>query len=51
MGVVVRRIGIQLAQLPNPKNEPILQELGKAIDRLVQAAHASICEDKINFFG
>jgi hypothetical protein len=39
-----------LARLPDPVTEPILQELADSIDRLVDAAHTSIREDKINAF-
>jgi hypothetical protein len=36
---------------PDHTNEPILAELIQAIDRLVEVAYTSVCEDKVNFFG
>ena len=39
-----------LAYAPDPVTEPLLVELAHSIDRIVDAAHASIREDKINVF-
>ena len=41
----------KLADLPNPMREPAPEEISKSIDRLVSTAYASVCEDKVNFFG
>ena len=41
----------KLCELPHPVREPVLVEISDAIDRLVSAAHTSVCEDKVNFFG
>jgi hypothetical protein len=40
-----------LARLPNQHDEPVLYEVGLAVDRLVEAAYMSLCEEKVNFFG
>jgi hypothetical protein len=40
-----------LLRTPNYLHEPMLAELTKAIDRLVDMAYDSVCEDKVNFFG
>lgn len=40
-----------LARLPTQHEEPVFYEISLAIDRLVEAAHASLCEEKVNFFG
>lgn len=39
----------RLIRLPN-KNEPVLSEVILSIDYLVEATHASVKQDKINFF-
>lgn len=41
----------KLVRLPNRVDEPLLDELAMAIDRLVEAAHSSLCTEKVNFFG
>jgi hypothetical protein len=41
----------KLVRLPHRLDEPLLDELGMAIDRLVEAAHNSLCTEKVNFFG
>jgi len=40
-----------LARLPNQQDEPVLYEVASAVDRLVEAAYMSLCEEKVNFFG
>jgi hypothetical protein len=40
-----------LARLPNQHDEPVLYEVASAVDRLVEAAYMSLCEEKVNFFG
>lgn len=40
-----------LARLPKQHEEPILFQLALAIDRLVETAYLSLCEEKVNFFG
>jgi hypothetical protein len=40
----------KLARLPLQHDEPILYEIGLAVDRLVEAAHLSLREEKVNFF-
>jgi hypothetical protein len=42
---------VALARLPDPIQETVLVEVAGAIDRLVQTAYVSVCEDKVNFFG
>src|SRR4051812_9685835 len=39
-----------LASLPNPASEPILAEFSDSLDRIVEEAHSSICNDKVNVF-
>jgi hypothetical protein len=39
-----------LARLPNQHDEPVLYEVGLAVDRLVEAAYMSLCKEKVNFF-
>lgn len=41
----------RLARLPLQHNEAVLYEIGSAVDRLVEAAYTSLCEEKVNFFG
>lgn len=41
----------RLARLPNQHDEPVLYEVGLAVNRLVEAAYMSLCEEKVNFFG
>jgi hypothetical protein len=41
----------RLARLPIQHNEPMLYEIGLAVDRLVEAAHLSLRKEKVNFFG
>lgn len=39
-----------LSYLPDTASKPVLHELALSIDRLVEAANLSVCEDKINIF-
>lgn len=39
-----------LAYMPNPTTEPLLQLIAESVDRVVEQAHASICEDRIGVF-
>ena len=39
-----------LASLADPMSEPILVEFSKSLDRIVEQAHSSICNDKVNVF-
>ena len=41
----------RLARLPTQHDEPMLYEIGLAVDRLVEAAHLPLREEKVNFFG
>jgi hypothetical protein len=41
----------RLARLPTQHDEPMLYEIGLAVDRLVEAAHLSLCKEEVNFFG
>lgn len=41
----------RLSAPPDQVREPVLIEMAKAIDRLVSVAYASVCEDRVNFFG
>ena len=40
-----------LARLPAQHEEPVFYEISLAIDRLVEAAHLSLCEEKVKSFG
>jgi hypothetical protein len=40
----------RLARLPDSSTEPELACLTQSLERVVQASHASVCEDKINVF-
>jgi hypothetical protein len=40
----------RLARLPDPTTEPELYHITQSLERVVQAAHKSVCEDKINVF-
>ena len=40
-----------LTRLPNQHDEPVLFEVALVVDRLVEAAYMSLCEEKVNFFG
>jgi hypothetical protein len=40
-----------LARLTIPHDKPVFYEISLAVDRLVEAAHLSLCEEKVNFFG
>ena len=42
---------VRLARLLTQYDEPMLYEIGLAVDRLVEAAHLSLREEKVNFFG
>lgn len=39
-----------LVYLPEPEKEPLLFQLGESLDRVVEQAYESICQDKINVF-
>jgi hypothetical protein len=39
-----------LAYLLDPTKEPLLFQLGESLDRVVEQAYESICQDKINVF-
>jgi hypothetical protein len=41
----------KLARLPTQHEEPVFYEISLAVDRLVETAHLSLCEEKVNFFG
>lgn len=41
----------KLIRLPHRHEEPVIDEIGSAIDRIVEAAHDSLCAEKVNFFG
>ncbi|KAJ9657038.1 hypothetical protein H2201_008315 [Coniosporium apollinis] len=36
--------------MPNPTTEPLLQLIANSVDRVIEQAHASICQDKIGVF-
>jgi hypothetical protein len=38
-------------RLPHRLDEPLLDKLGIAIDRVVEAAYDSLCTEKVDFFG
>lgn len=40
----------RLAHMPNPSTEPHLQVLTESLDRLVEAAYAAVCDDRIGVF-
>lgn len=40
----------RLAHMPNPSIEPHLQVLTESLDRLVEAAYAAVCDDRIGVF-
>jgi hypothetical protein len=40
----------RLARLPDKSTEPELLAITESLERVVQAAHVSVCEDKINVF-
>jgi len=44
------RIVTRLARLPDPATEPELHCIIQSLERVVQSAHQSVCEDKINIF-
>jgi hypothetical protein len=39
-----------LSYAANPITEPVLVVLGESLDRLIEHAHQSICEDRISVF-
>jgi hypothetical protein len=39
-----------LVSLADPTSEPILVEFSNSLDRIVEEAHSSICNDKVNVF-
>jgi hypothetical protein len=39
-----------LADKPDVATEPALMAISEALDRLIEAAYHSVCEDKINHF-
>jgi hypothetical protein len=41
---------VLLASLADPMSEPILVEFSNSLDRIVEEAHSSICNDKVNVF-
>lgn len=40
----------KLADLPRARTEPLLSVLCDSVDRIVEEAHRSVCEDRINVF-
>jgi len=40
----------KLARLPTQHEEPVFYEISLVVDRLVETAHLSLCEEKVNFF-
>lgn len=41
---------VPLASSADPTSEPILVEFSNSLDRIVEQAHSSICNDKVNVF-
>jgi hypothetical protein len=44
------RIVAALAKLPNITAEPLLVRIGESVNRLIDAARTSVCEDRVNVF-
>jgi hypothetical protein len=42
---------VRLARLPQQRNEAVLYEIESAVDRIVEVAYTSLCEENVNFFG